>query len=218
MKLPFYNRKRYLVLKFYTWHQGVFEKAKPMTNFSKTEKHKGTVYERNFHTCMSRIMTKKNSVTMPSPVDFMFRCDGEVVHFEAPDSEVLGCDFAHNDDPAYASTKDFIIAKMVMPWHIEEESGINFVVARHIMNRSMMNVLSGVISFDATASSSFFNVINKTPHEYRVKFGEPLVSYYPMSDKPVYVECYCDAEKHRKLREVHYPTHFRADGLKQLKI
>ena len=217
MNLPFLNRKRYIVLKFYTPHQGVFERAKPVTDFHRAEAYKGPAHEANFSSCMSRIAAKKNSVTVPSPVDFLFRCDGEIVHFDASDTEVLYCDFSHDGDRAYGSNKDFVIAKMVMPWRIEEDSGVNFVVARHMMNRTMMNVLSGVISFNATASSSFFNVINKTPHEYHVGFGEPLVSYFPMSDKPVHVECYCDPDKYRKMREIYYSTHFRAKAFKQLK-
>ena len=221
MKLPFLNRQRYIVLKCYSTHSGVVERAPIKAGVAESVNALPPLdylsRRTSFTTCWSRLMTAKNSVTIPSPATFRFSCDASGVVSFAGAGNVVGADFDHNEDPTYGLNKDFVIAKIMMPWSVEEKTGTKFVFARHIHNKTMMNVLSGVHSFAATCDVNIFNAIAKVDHQYEVPFLTPMASLYAMSDLPVHVENFYDKEKHEELRQKMYDPYFRAGGIKREK-
>ena len=220
IKLPFFNRKRYIVVKCYTWHAGVAESAPISTNHpQKIRVEDSDAFLSpvpRFSTCWSRYGTRKNSFSLLAPVAFRFSTDGEsAIHFsDAHNQEIVGVDYEHENDPTYASVKDTYMVKLTMPWVIDENSGTNFVIARHIQNTSMMNILSGVTCFKVSPAINVFNLISKFAHEYEVPFGTPLVGVYPMSDLPMHVETYHDTHKYDEIKQKGYLPHYKASAIK----
>ena len=170
----------------------------------------------NFTTCWSRYGTRKNSATLLAPVAFRFRTDGNsnIQFSDAENSGIVSTDFSHDGDQTYAKVKDAFMVKLIMPWLIDENSGTNFVIARHINNTSMMNVLSGVTSFKASPSINVFNLVNKVSHQYEVAFKMPLIGIYPMSNLPMHVETYHDTAKYEELKQKRYLPHYRASAVR----
>jgi hypothetical protein len=219
MKIPFLNRKRYIVLKCYSWHAGVVEKAPIFIgDGEKVENPKPNKFmeqQNFFSTCWSRINTRKRCATIPTPCSTRFEIDGDGVQWVNSNKEsVLDVSFGHDADHTYGIDKDTIVAKVNLPWHIEDDSGVSFIVARHMQNKTMINVLSGVINFNYTAQTNMFALINKYPHKFEIPFKTPLMALYPMSDLPLHVECEHNPEKFTELGQKRYHPYFRACWVK----
>lgn len=204
MKLPFLNRKRYIVLKCYTWSSVVKDYAsiklgkyddRPTYN---DKRHK----KASFGKCFAHISTRIHSATIRSPTTFRINVkSGELDYDIAAVNEFTNVNLEHNDDPEY-SLPNTILTKIVTPWHIEEQSGVPFVMARHIQNKTPMMICSGVLEFRYGHGMNIFNHVAKFDHAYEIPFREPLVSLYPLSDLPLHVETYDDRKKFLELNSV----------------
>ena len=226
MKLPFLNRKRYLVLKCYTTHEGVLQYA-PITMKFKQSMGAGKIpadvnpkFARTFKTCASRIDTMRIAATIPAPSTISFSVKrNDIGHRLAEDDiESFSLDYSHHVDPHYEGSKENYLVKIQMPWRCYEETGVNFVLARHIANYTRMNVLSGSLNFKTNTALNVFNLINAVPHDFEIPFNTPMASLYPMSELPLHVECYNDAEQFRKLKEIQYSRFARSNYFKTKQI
>ena len=219
MKLPFLNRKRYIVLKCYTTHAGVLKYAPITTNY-KEEKidtsglfaHENAHY---FDSCWSRIKSKTASATIPSPMTITVKNKNGECGYSFSDGNIpaMNVAFVHNNDPFWP-TKDVTIGKLMLPWQVEEDTGVNFILARHISNKTMCNILSGILEFKDNSSLNLFNLTAKVDHEYEIPFNTPLASLYPMSDLPLHVETYHDEQKFLALNQCSYRRFHRGNLIK----
>lgn len=219
MKIPFLNRKRYIVLKCYSWHAGAVEQAPIFIgDGEKVASRKPAKFmEQNmaFSTCWSRINSRKRCATILAPCSTRFDTDGQGVQWLNANTEnILNITFDHDADETYGTDKDTIAVKINLPWHIEEDSGVNFVLARHMQNKTMINVLSGVINFKYTPQANMFALINKYPHQFEIPFKTPLMALYPMSDLPLHVECEYNPEKFKAIGQKKYHPYFRGSWIK----
>ena len=203
LKIPFLNRKRYVVLKCYTDNRFHYEQCPiVLTSKLKTEKH-GELEKKNqrtFRHCYGSVAGMKISATIPAWTTF----DVEVLHndvrYDITDlnNGKTYVQFDHNKDPFYNS-KDCWVTKMVNPWQLYEDSGVNFVYAKHIKNTTPMAIPSGIVNFRYNHGAHIFNLIHRHPHEYRIPFKLPLMSIYPITDLPLHVESYFDIDKWQEL-------------------
>lgn len=218
IRLPFISRKRYIEVKAYTNHLGVYETAPVSQNvISKMKKQDISFTDTGtFYTgCWSRVNTKANSITIQSPCEVKIDCLGsEVCETYAADRQIISMDFTHHTDPSYPD-RDFFISKIVMPWVFEDNHNINFVIARHMENTTMMNVLSGLTNFRTQPSSNIFNVIPKIKHRYKIPPLHPMASIYPMSSLPLHLEVYHDPIKYNELNEKHLRLYFNGSSIKK---
>ena len=163
MKLPFLNLKRYIVLECVTNHQGVFdnvpvEKSKKAMRSGQKDEYYKPIHD--FTYCWSRINTARVSVTIPNPCEMRFQADGEgIVNYGVADKQVVEVDFDHDGDPAYGLDKSMCMTKIHMPWRFNEETGVTFVMARHIENRTPMNIVSGVMQYKHFSQVNIFNAV-----------------------------------------------------------
>lgn len=203
MKLPFFNRKRYIVLKCYTDNKFHVEQCPVVISSKlKTEKHKELERpnQRTFRHCYGSVAGMKLSATMPSWTTF----DVEVINNDARyditdlNNGKTFVEFNHSNDPYYNS-KDCWVSKIVNPWMLYEETGVNFVYCKHLKNTTPMAVPSGVVNFKYNHGAHVFNLLHKVPHEYRIPFNIPMMALYPMSDLPLHVEVHLDAAKQKEL-------------------
>lgn len=222
MKLPFLNRKNYIVLKAYTYASCFLDHV-PITLANREDPVEKNGTERSsstFVACFGRIMGLSRSATvyMPSNIEFAANSEGTVSHTQADTrSPSFGVSYEHAEDPHYVTT-DTVLSKMELPWKLEETSGTTFVLAKHILNKTMMNIPTGVINFDNQHSINVFNLIPKLDFNYEVKFKTPIVSLYPMSEKKLVVESYCDPDKfHDLCARNAYRPYWSANAVKMSK-
>jgi hypothetical protein len=218
MKLPFINRKKYLVLKCYTDHRGVYEKAPITMNYSERLPEKKLDFmsrHKDFSSCYARIKAQKYSATLQAPAEFRFNCDeNKQINYSVADKFAVQISFAHNDDHAYGKNRDNVVTKIMTPWRIIEETGTPFLLTRHIMNKTNMNIISGLVNFKNSCEPNIFNLVSTHPHQYAVPFLTPLASIYPLSDKPIHLEPYFDRDKYQDLLELAYKPRIRGNAMK----
>ena len=221
MKLPFVNRRNYIVLKAYTYNTAYLDHVPiQLGNKEKPLKNNSTESGSTFYGCFGRIMGlgRSATITMPTNVEFAATEEGNVSHsFADQRSKGFSISYEHAEDPNYV-TKDTVLTKIEMPWQMQEETGTVFVMAKHILNKTMMNIPTGVVSYNNQHSVNVFNLIPKLNCSYEVTAMTPVVSIYPMSEKKLVVESYCDPEKYHDLVErAQYRPYWAANAVKMAK-
>ena len=221
INLPFFNRKRYIVLECYTWHPSVLKySAISLGHPSAGKIDSGSFLtpQRSFRSCYSRLANRKKSATVFTPCDIRFEViqNGSVQHTHSTEGveDLIGIDYKHDADVSYKTHSDVSLAKIIMPWRIKEETGTNFVIAKHIHNTTLINIASGITSFTASSSLNLFAHIPNVTHRFVLPHLTPLIGLYPMSDKPLHVETYHDADKWADLGKLDAPLKFKASGIK----
>lgn len=222
MKLPFINKKNYIVLKAYTYNSAYLDHV-PITlgNKEKPLENKGSETGSSFYGCFGRIMGLGRSATvlMPTNLEFATTADGSVSHSYADlRSKHFSVSYEHAEDPHYV-TKDTILTKLELPWQMQETTGALFVMAKHIQNKTMMNIPTGVVSYNNQHSVNVFNLVSKLNHSYEIKAKTPIVSVYPLSEKKLVVEAYHDPSKYDDLVDrAQYRPYWSANAVKMAKV
>jgi hypothetical protein len=109
-------------------------------------------------------------------------------------------EYGHGLDAAYQCHNAFL-GKLTSAWAIEEETGVQFVMAQHIRNNSLMRIPSGILNFKYQHSVNIFNLVAKHDHSFTVKPGLPIVALYPLTEKKLYVESYHDEDRYSYLNK-----------------
>jgi len=214
LNLPFFNRKRYIVLNAYTNNKRLLENAPvtlssllpPVPFFQDKVKDK-SISQKDFNkvptfrSCYGNVIAAKRSAVVPCWSTYTVTVDNNksLILDSADMFKALGDNhFKHNEDPYY-DTSNFHVLKMSSCWLFEESTGVNFVYAQHIRNNTNMRIPSGLIEFKHQNGVNVFNLVPKHPHTYTIPFKTPLVALYPLSDKPFYVESHYNLEKFAEL-------------------
>lgn len=226
LKLPFFNKQNYIVLNCYHANKRTVELA-PIVLSSKlpelpfnnrlgdknvdksflngsTEILESEGYARTqptARTCYANIASLKISATVPMWTSCNVRStENNGIFVEMSDKrDIIGAvDYRHTNDP-YFSSPDMVIVKLITSWHLEEKTGVPFVLASHLRNFTPMRIPSGIMNYRDQHSVNIFNFVHLSNHEYTVKFGTPIVSLYPMTDKKLYVESHYDPQKSAEL-------------------
>jgi len=220
LKLPFFNRERYVLLKAYTFDRRLAEKT-PITISSKADTSAACPYHGNdkkfkesMASCYGNVMSMKRSATLLSWSEFIV--DGKMGDYtytfprnNFTSYEVLSPE-EHNMPPNMGITKLFV------PWQLKcNKKDVQFVYARHILNNTPMMPLTGMIGFNYGAGIHIFNAIAADTN-YKVKYKAPLMSLYPLSDLPFHVECYEDKEEFNSLYSLQFSfPYFSKVGIKE---
>lgn len=216
LKLPFFNKQNYIVLKAYTFNKRTHEQS-PIVVTEKV-KTSGCPVNSNtymqFNTCYGWIKSQKHSVTIPSWCEMSF--NGDVCEVP-PGNFTIAAD--HGEDSVYNCPSDTKLKKLISPWAIEcNKPNLPFVMTKHILSRNDLDIVTGVLPFGnyMYAPHIFYKVKEGTKSS--IKFNEPLVAIYPLSELPIHMECYCDPDYFRLLNETQGTTrpYFRGVGIKDV--
>ena len=215
MKIPFLNRQRYIVLKCYTWSELVHQYA-PIQLATKDpvpKRNSKPDNNVNFLRCYAHTKGKKRSATILSPATFKINVkDGGVETEWSSRNEWCGIDHSHMNDPFYGTPNTHLL-KICTPWCIEEKTGVNFVMGRHIQNKTPMQIPCGMLQYKHGFGANIFMHVGKHDHSYEIPFREPLVSIFPMSELPLHVESYFDRRRFMELvdrsNELPFFTNYR---------
>jgi len=219
MKLPFFNRKRYIVLKCYTDTKFHLDNC-PVTLSSELPPMKPLVdvrhNEATFSTCYGYIKAMKKSAVLCAWTEMEFQGEGDLqgVSYRWADNCNGRSEVTPQEDAVY-KVPNAVMTKLTNPWRVEETTGVHFVTGKHIRNMTPMAIPSGMQDFSRAHQINIFNLVTDTQPRYGIKFKQPLLAIYPVSDLPLHVECYYDIEKHRSLDyEAKRRGYFRANFLK----
>lgn len=206
LKVPFLNFKNYVVLKCYT-DNGMLHSAFPVTLSARQSVIKtDPARPYGFRTCTGRTATLKRSATIPMWVTYDVDVrDGDAYVFKADEHpDLCKLDWVLNGDAYMGADKldQMLIMKLDSPWWFEEETGVDFLYAPNIHNTTRWHSPSGILNFKYQHAVNLFNYIHvASNHQYRVIAGTPAVSYYPLTDKKLYVESIYDVDKVKYLKD-----------------
>lgn len=215
LKLPFFNRERYIVLKFYTDQPRTHElvpvvlsnRIKPKVfNEDKSEALLDTQKGGSFKTCFGYVQALKRSVTIPNWCEQLVTVkDGNVSVRASMDSRFSPIEF-HNDAHFLAKPspdQPILVAKHNPPWAVEANKtgkDVTYIMGRSILNTTPMSIPTGCITYKGQHQCNIFNYIPyHVDHQYKIPYKEPLVQIFPLSDLPLYVESHYDEDKTQTL-------------------
>lgn len=213
LKLPFFNRKRYVVLKCYT----DAELVNQFTPVTITAKCKHDVYDKrrnlkerwngSFKTCYGNVKSYRTSVTVPCWHDYKVIVEDRRI-------DVLSSQRGtrngkpeikdHTVDPDWHSQSGLAIFKIASPWAFEcgDHKDLKWVYANHILNTTNLNSPSGMLTFYYQHDVNiFFKIDPKYNHQFEIPFKTPLAQLYPLTDLPLEVETSYNPTRFHQLKE-----------------
>ena len=205
MKLPFLNRKRYVVIKAYT-NSSRANNEVPLT-LTKDVKHDGLnsynipaknkKYIPTFNTCYGRIAALRNSITLRTWSEFDIITTKERWEFKWPQGNQF-MSVVETQDDVFRPDGLFVV-KVCPPWMLEcDTSGIEVLHCSHILNTSHVHIASGIIPIkDPTLN--FFTYLPKREDFYRIPYMMPIIQMFPLTDLPIHVESSYDVAKYEEL-------------------
>ena len=216
MKIPFINKKQYIVLKAYTHDRRVLENS-PIYIAGKLSLTR-SVKNPSFNTCFSNVISKRSSFTLPSWSELEVDGSNPIKTYVAPNGNELLKFANHKIDSHFPIRPNATLTKIIPPWVMEcSKPNMLFVINKHMMNTTKMDIVSGITSFCTTGfSCNIFNIVDHNSN-YKIPYQHSLVSGYPMSDLPLHVEVYDDAQYFHKLNDMQIKSkpYFRASKLKE---
>lgn len=224
IKLPFFNKQNYVVVKCYTPFEMLKEHktvdlSSRNVKFPEIEgKSEKTDIKTSFRHCYGMLHSLSNSITFKAPSELRVMSDGENWSYESP-SPHFGQHVDHHDQDFHFDHGDCFITKLFIPWQFEEKTGAKFLYARHVQNTTFMNIPSGVINFKHGHDANIFNYIPRLNISYNVDFLHPLMSMHLLDDKKLIVETYVDRERFFHLKEqTSARAFFYGNGVKLSKL
>lgn len=136
------------------------------------------------------------------PIHIKMWCDATIkiwpegmMTFKATHDSDFNCGVHGSEQYGNDIYKNRIAVKMVSPWHITSKSNVQFLMmeSHYSTNFFRENGLfssPGILNFNHQASSNVhINFpIKSEPYEIQLKYGQPLVSMFPMTEGKINLE------------------------------
>jgi len=222
LKLPFFNRERYVVVKAYAMDKRLLD-SNHLSMTSSTVKearrcsHLTKEVPFDFTTCYGYNKSLHNSITISS------WCEVKVNYDDKPVSDyIYECPLGMNafkvmdvKDPAYKMLDNCHTTKIIVPWMFDcNKKDAMFVMTKHIYNRTPMMIAPGMLNFTATRAAHMFNQLSKG-QKYKIPYMHPLAQLFSLSDLPLHLETILDPPIfHTLFGEQHNRPFFRGSAIK----
>jgi len=208
MKLPFLNRSRYVVIKAYTLNRRFLDDVpivltkdikQDHLNSKKLTEEEKRIYG-TFNSCYGKVAALRRSLTLRTWCEFEIKADEKGFNVLFPVAfEYFKLE--HHKDSVF-NPKGVFVAKLIPPWVVEcNKKDLNIVHCNHILNTTPLQIASGIVP-SAIAATNFFSYIPSQRLHYIVPYKMPIVQWYPLTDLPIHVENYYDAEKYHDLNSM----------------
>lgn len=214
LKLPFFNRERYLVIKAYTFDEHINSEVPIAITSKALDKLPKRDSQQSLNSCFAYAMSASRSFTMKSWAEALVDPTKEDPYIIPERCGTFRNELIQNSE--YALQSNMRLTKILAPWQIEcNKKDALFVLTRHMMNKTPMMVVPGIVNWNVASPPHIMNVMD-TAYKYKIPYRHPLVQFFPMSDLPLHVESYLDREKYSILSDkVHNVPYFRASGIKR---
>ena len=203
LKIPFLNMKNYVLLKCYHKNPLVVERAPIVLSNKLSPLKKPEQPVSSFATCYGYIASLKRSATIVANTDFEWVVEENNINYNFADPHYGEVEWRHDGDLVYSTITNkhspLVVSKIRNFWHLEEDTGVDFVMASHIRNTTAMRIPTGILNFKHQHTAAIFNILTWEPQHHVVNYKTPLVSLHPLTDKPLYVESICDQAKVEEL-------------------
>lgn len=205
MKLPFLNRKRYVVIKAYTNSKRALDDVPLCLTKDVKQDHLNSEkiapsqrkYIPTFNTCYGRLAALRNSITLRTWSEFEIFTTKDKWEFKWPKGNEFMQVYETKDD--VFKPNNLHVAKVCPPWFLEcEQPGIEVVHCNHILNTSHLQIASGIIPI-TDPTLNFFTYLPKRDDKYNIPYKMPIIQMFPMTDLPIQVECSFDLGKFAEL-------------------
>lgn len=136
--------------------------------------------------CVGIVNYFSNGFVIPSWTDFTLEDAGTRLFTT---DTMFNLKVEHHIRPTYGDElyKDYVHAKVVPPWLIEEKTGIKFTWNQFDWTENInadFRILSGIVDYKINHSANI-NMFFKKKTIINVKAGEPLVHIVPLTEKEV---------------------------------
>ena len=205
LKLPFFNRERYIEVTAHTYFKPLVEMApidlsskyayRPDPNVNIPD------HQMTFKTCSGYLSGLRNSATVPCPAETIVDTSmGEINPMIPMGNETIR--YQGHDDP-YFCPPGLKILKINMPWICTtNKKDVKFVLARHMLNTTPMIIPTGVVGTSQLWSLNVFFYVHEETKTFKVDFRHPLVSLWPLSELPLHVNSIYDRDKFSELEQL----------------
>lgn len=214
MKIPFLTLRKHIEVTCYTKYKNTAELAPCTITGRGAMSGVGNVKEddSSFRTCYGFVRAFKKSFTVHSWCEMAVQSTDTDVQYFFPRPEVNSVEF-HQTDLAWRPNNVFV-SKLISPWALVSNADVDFAVTHHILNTSGMIIPSGVVNFKHVNKLQIFNYVPQNV-QYKVGFNSPLVSIFPLSDRPLRVQSVFDPDAFARIdRQNDMKPFFKAAGLK----
>ena len=200
LKLPFFNRERYIVVKAYSMDCRLTENNHvSMTSSTVKEVRKcahASEKERpfDFTTCYGYNKSLNKSITISSWCEAKVKYEGDPLQgdiYEVPlGMNLFGWDRVR--DSAYPMLDGGLTTKIIVPWmfHCNKRDAM-FVMTKHVYNRTPMMIVPGMLNFHASRAAHIFNQLSEGQN-YKIPYKHPIAQIFSMSDLPLHLETILD--------------------------
>lgn len=222
LKLPFFNRERYIVVKAYAMDKRLLDNNHvSMTSSTVKEvrmcSHLTKENPLDFTTCYGYTKALDKSITISSWSEVKVKYDGNPDNHELYERPV-GMDMfrvMNVDDGAYKMLDNSHTTKIIVPWMFDcNKRDAMFVMTKHIYNRTPMMVVPGMLNFHATRSAHIFNQLSEGQN-YKIPYKHPLAQIFSLSDLPLHLETRLDPQMFQVLfNEQNNRPFFRGTAIK----
>jgi len=205
MKLPFFNRKRYVEIKAYTRSKrALMDVPLCLTKDIKCDHlnpnniaPKQRKYIPSFNTCYGRIAALRNSITLRTWCEFEITTTKNAWDFKWPAGNVF-MNAKEMDDNSFKPAGLWVV-KICPPWMLEcNDNTLDFLHCSHIMNTSHLHIASGLIPM-IDPTPNFFTYLPKRDDVYHIPYKMPIIQMFPMTDLPIHIESSYDLKKFDEL-------------------
>lgn len=202
MKLPFINRRKYVLIEAYTDIKRYVDDVPLMLTKDYKPTHlnarKLSDHEKRtrptFNTCHGRISGLRNSITYLSISEHLIQSFPDRIEFEKPDlNKVLG--FEVQNDPTLRPNGVHVV-KGFSPWFLQcNNKDVHFVFTSHMLNTTGVPIVTGVATNNGMNLINYFMYVSKQRATYHIPFKMPLLQIFPLTDLPIHLEVSLDRQK-----------------------
>lgn len=214
LKIPFFNRQRFIELTAYTGlHELVTQKMLTTGHIIQKSEMPKNLQQRN-KLCYGYVRPIKNAVNVLTPCDMFITADNDGFQYNFPQGMEQHFVTLPHDDMHNIGENRAMVSKINMPVQLVCNKSVDFVLATNVFNFTPMHILSGVKNYSITHQLNVFNVLFPGA-DYFVPAFTPMLTIYPVSDLPLVFDFVFDPQKAQHFAENNVKPFFKADAVKR---
>jgi len=209
MKLPFFNKRKYIEIKAYTNIKWYVDEVPVVLTKDVQTSHLNTPkltpeqkkYTGTFNTCYGRLAGLRNSFTLQNWCDHDILANEDKWRYVVPQTTQTFQAIPHKD--LVFKPDGMFVTKVIPPWRMECNTDVDFILGSHILNTTGLTIPTGIIN-SSIPVFNYFYYIPKQKTTYHIPYKMPLIQIFPLSDWPLYVESEYNPTKFEEIQQVVY--------------
>lgn len=164
-----------------------------------------------FSTCYSNVEVQKQTLTLKSWYEFIVELTPKGISFNPPNLGEANLEGHTDQAQQLCDQGNFEIIKLQTPVLVRCKENIHFVMAPSPFAMLDLYMPSGYIVWDQQNDINiFFYYPRNTQRTFKINFGQPLIQFYPITDRPIKLKYIYDTNLHKKIsteRQKYFHVH-----------